>query len=99
LCYYDYSIDQEVLTWPDCLDLNEWTKEYRFCFLECKLNDFEKQKQMNAIHIIMATSTSANPHSAANSRIESLAKKRKLSAVTFLGSFLRYRLFQPYFIL
>jgi hypothetical protein len=54
---------------------------------------------MNAIHIIMATSTSANPHSAANSRIESLAKKRKLSAVTFLGSFLRYRLFQPYFIL
>jgi len=39
---------------------------------------------MNAIHIIMATSTSANPHNAPNLRIESLARKRKISAVTFL---------------
>ncbi|CAF1214259.1 unnamed protein product [Rotaria sordida] len=39
---------------------------------------------MNAIHIIMATSTSANPHSAPNTRIESLARKRKISAVIFL---------------
>jgi hypothetical protein len=43
---------------------------------------------MNAIHIIMATSTSANPHRAPNARIESLARKRKLSAITFLGLFL-----------
>lgn len=40
---------------------------------------------MNAIHIIMATSNSANPHTAPNARIESLARKRKLSAITFLG--------------
>ncbi|CAF0778065.1 unnamed protein product [Adineta steineri] len=39
---------------------------------------------MDAIHIIMATSTSANPHNSPNIRIENLAKKRKLSAVTFL---------------
>jgi hypothetical protein len=38
---------------------------------------------MNAIHIIMATSVSANPHNAPNMRIESLARKRKISAVTF----------------
>lgn len=40
---------------------------------------------MNAIHIIMATTTSANPHNAPNDRIESLARKRKISAVTFLS--------------
>ncbi len=45
---------------------------------------------MDAIHIIMATSTSANPHNAPNTRIESLARKRKISAVTFLGLFVRY---------
>jgi hypothetical protein len=45
---------------------------------------------MDAIHIIMATSTSANPHNSSNIRIESLARKRKLSAVTFLGLLLRY---------
>jgi hypothetical protein len=45
---------------------------------------------MDAIHIIMATSTSANPHNAPNTRIESLARKRKISAVTFLGLFIRY---------
>ncbi|CAF0733849.1 unnamed protein product [Rotaria sp. Silwood1] len=39
---------------------------------------------MNAIHIIMATSSSANPHNAPNARIESLARKRKISAVIFL---------------
>ncbi|CAF2468913.1 unnamed protein product [Rotaria sp. Silwood2] len=39
---------------------------------------------MNAIHIIMATSTSANPHNAPNARIESLARKRKVSAIIFL---------------
>ncbi|CAF1022106.1 unnamed protein product [Adineta ricciae] len=39
---------------------------------------------MDAIHIIMATSTSANPHNSPHLRIESLARKRKLSAVTFL---------------
>ncbi len=42
---------------------------------------------MNAIHIIMATSSSANPHNAPNTRIESLARKRKISAVTFLSLF------------
>ncbi|UJR33863.1 hypothetical protein I4U23_021284 [Adineta vaga] len=39
---------------------------------------------MDAIHIIMATSTSANPHTSPHTRIESLARKRKLSAITFL---------------
>jgi hypothetical protein len=40
---------------------------------------------MDAIHIIMSTSTSANPHNAPNERIENLVRKRKLSAITFLG--------------
>ncbi|CAF3348535.1 unnamed protein product [Rotaria socialis] len=39
---------------------------------------------MNAIHIIMATSNSANPHATPNARIESIARKRKISAVIFL---------------
>ncbi|CAF1291152.1 unnamed protein product [Adineta steineri] len=39
---------------------------------------------MNAIHIIMATSTSANPHNIPNERIESVIRKRKISAITFL---------------
>jgi hypothetical protein len=42
---------------------------------------------MNAIHIIMATSASANPHNSPNERIESIIRKRKLSAITFLGLF------------
>lgn len=42
---------------------------------------------MNAIHIIMATSTSANPHSIPNERIENIVRKRKMSAITFFGSF------------
>jgi len=42
---------------------------------------------MNAIHIIMATSASANPHNSPNQRIESIIRKRKLSAITFLGLF------------
>ena len=41
---------------------------------------------MNAIHIIMATSTSANPHDVPNERIETMARKRKISAFTFFGS-------------
>jgi hypothetical protein len=44
-----------------------------------------------AIHIIMATSTSANPHTAPNVRIEGLARKRKISAITFLSQ-LKYSL-------
>lgn len=40
---------------------------------------------MNAIHIIMATSSSANPHNAPNEQIENIVRKRKMSAVTFLG--------------
>lgn len=39
---------------------------------------------MNAIHIIMATSTSANPHNSPNEHIESIARRRKISGVTFL---------------
>jgi hypothetical protein len=42
---------------------------------------------MNAIHIIMATSVSANPHNSPNQHIESIIRKRKLSAITFLGLF------------
>ncbi|CAF1014390.1 unnamed protein product [Rotaria sordida] len=38
---------------------------------------------MNAIHVIMATSTSANPHNAPNERIENIARKRKMSSITF----------------
>ena len=44
---------------------------------------------MNAIHIMMASSTSANPHTAPNTRIETLARKRKISAVTFLGMYFK----------
>ena len=43
---------------------------------------------MNAIHIIMATSVSANPHNPANEHFASVARKRKISAFTFLGSLL-----------
>ncbi|UJR13456.1 hypothetical protein I4U23_000470 [Adineta vaga] len=39
---------------------------------------------MDAIHIIMATSTSANPHNTPNERIENIVRKRKISAITFL---------------
>ena len=41
---------------------------------------------MNAIHMIMATSNSANPHDVPNERIETMARKRKISAFTFFGS-------------
>ncbi|CAF1256611.1 unnamed protein product [Rotaria sp. Silwood1] len=40
---------------------------------------------MNAIHIIMATSTSANPHNSPNERIENIARKRKISSITFFA--------------
>ena len=33
----------------------------------------------------MATSSSANPHNSRNQHIESIVKKRKISAITFLG--------------
>lgn len=40
----------------------------------------------------MATSGSANPHTSPNIRIESLARKRKISAVTFLSSLIFFDL-------
>jgi predicted nucleotidyltransferase len=43
---------------------------------------------MQAIHVIMATSTSANPHNTPNEHIENIVRKRKLSSITFLGLFL-----------
>jgi hypothetical protein len=55
-----------------------------YCVVFPKNISFEK-KNMNAIHIIMATSTSANPHNAPNERIENIIRKRKMSAITFLG--------------
>jgi hypothetical protein len=42
---------------------------------------------MDAIHIIMSTSNSANPHNFPNERIENIVRKRKISAITFLGLF------------
>lgn len=40
---------------------------------------------MNAIHIIMATSNSPFPHLRPNARIQSLATRRRISAITFLS--------------
>lgn len=45
---------------------------------------------MNAINIIMASSTSANPHNAPNQRIETIIRKRKISAATLFGSFIYF---------